>query len=75
MVLPIWGFRHSARLGGGENNGTYMLYSGTGDWRIVYGTFRLNFHRFDRFEPGLRGHTHVRGAAFSCLRLNRPISC
>ena len=22
-----------------------------------YGTFRLNFHRFDRFEPDLRGHT------------------
>ena len=24
---------------------------------IVYGTFRLNFHRFDRFELDLRGHT------------------
>ena len=23
----------------------------------VYGTFRLNFHRFDRFELGVRGHT------------------
>ena len=23
----------------------------------VYGTFRLNFHRFDRFELDLRGHT------------------
>ena len=33
-----------------------------------YGTLRLNFHRFDRFELGLRGHTHVQGAAFSCLR-------
>ena len=22
-----------------------------------YGTFRLNFHRFDRFELDLRGHT------------------
>ena len=32
-------------------------------------TFRLNFHRFDRFELDLRGHMHVRGAAFSCLRL------
>ena len=35
----------------------------------VYGTFRLNFHHFDRFELDLRRHIHVRGAAFSCLRL------
>ena len=28
-----------------------------------------NFHRFDRFELDLCGHTHVRGAALSCLRL------
>ena len=35
----------------------------------MYGTFRLNFHRFDRFELDLRGRIHVRGAAFSCLRL------
>ena len=34
-----------------------------------YGTFRLNFHHFDRFELDLRGHIHVRGAAFSFLRL------
>ena len=34
-----------------------------------YGTFRLNFHHFDRFELDLRGYIHVRGAAFSCLRL------
>ena len=33
-----------------------------------YGTFRLNFHHFDRFELDLRGHIHVRGAAFSYLR-------
>ena len=26
----------------------------TGNW---YGTFRLNFHRFDRVELDLRGHT------------------
>ena len=32
-------------------------------------TFRLNFHHFDRFELDLRGHTQVRGAAFSCPRL------
>ena len=25
--------------------------------RVAYGTFRLNFHRFDRFELDLRGHT------------------
>ena len=25
--------------------------------RALYGTFRLNFHRFDRFELDLRGHT------------------
>ena len=24
---------------------------------VRYGTFRLNFHRFDRFELDLRGHT------------------
>ena len=35
----------------------------------MYGTFRLNFHRFDRFELDLRGHTQVWGAALSCLRL------
>ena len=35
----------------------------------MYVTFRLNFHHFDHFELDLRGHTHVRGAAFSCLRL------
>ena len=35
----------------------------------AYVTFRLNFHHFDRFELDLRGHIHVRGAAFSCLRL------
>ena len=36
---------------------------------VVYVTFRLNFHHFDRFELDLRGHIHVRGAALSCLRL------
>ena len=34
-----------------------------------YGTFRLNFHHFNRIELGLRGRTHVRGADVSCLRL------
>ena len=36
---------------------------------VGYGTFRLNFHRFDRFELDLRGHTRARGATLSCLRL------
>ena len=36
---------------------------------FMYGTFRPNFHHFDRFGLDLRGHIHVRGAAFSCLRL------
>ena len=35
----------------------------------VYVTFRLSFHHFDRLELDLRGHMHVWGAAFSCLRL------
>ena len=35
----------------------------------AYVTFRLSFHQFDHFELDLRGHVHVRGAAFSCLRL------
>ena len=30
---------------------------------------------FGRSELDLRGHTHVRGAAVSCLRLNGPIWC
>ena len=42
---------------------------GTEFMSTTYGTFRSNFHRFDRFELDLRGHIHVRGAAFSYLRL------
>ena len=34
-----------------------------------YVTFRLNFHRFDRFELDLRRYTQLWGAAFSCPRL------
>ena len=34
-----------------------------------YVTFWPNFHHFDRFELDLRGHMHVWGAAFSCLRI------
>ena len=39
------------------------------DGQLVYVTFRLNFHHFDRFELDLCGHTQVWGAALSCLRL------
>ena len=35
---------------------------------LRYGTFRLNFHRFHRFEPDLRGHTRARDAACSYPR-------
>ena len=37
--------------------------------RRRYVTFRPDFHHFDRLELEFRGHLHVRGAAFSCLRL------
>ena len=37
---------------------------------MAYVTFGLNFYHVDRFELDLRVHMHVRGAAFSCLRLN-----
>ena len=36
----------------GEASSGSSLYS-------VYGTFRLNFHRLDRFDLDLRGHTQV----------------
>ena len=36
---------------------------------LMYVTFRPNFHRFDRSELDVRGHTQVRGAAFACPRL------
>ena len=46
-----------------------MEFNSSGSfWSYV--TFRLNFHHFDHFELDLRGHVHVRGAAFCCLRLN-----
>ena len=35
----------------------------------MYGTFQLNFRHFNRIGLGLRGHAHVQGADFSCLRL------
>ena len=40
-----------------------------GSEKQPYGTFRLSSHHCDRFELDLRGYTHMRGAAFSCLRL------
>ena len=46
-----------------------VFVADSGNHRIRYGTFRLNFHRFDRFELDLRGHTQVWGAALSCLHL------
>ena len=51
----------------GRGNSTVVECSSSNPW--MYGTFRLNFHHFDRFELDLRGHIHVRGAALSCLRL------
>ena len=35
----------------------------------AYGTFRADFHHFDRIELDLRGKAHVWGAALSCPRL------
>ena len=46
-----------------------VLYPMTDFLRTVYVTFRLNFNHFDRLELDLRGHMHVRGAAFSWSRL------
>ena len=45
-----------------------VLVAATGE-TLVYGTFRADFHHFDRIELDLRGNTHVWGAAFSCPRL------
>ena len=52
---PDWDYAHS--------NGA------TGERPPGYVTFRLDFYHLDHFELDLRGHLHVRGAAFSCLRL------
>ena len=60
-MAMVWGNdREMMTLDGG--GGVYYGYissrgSTPGDTDIVYGTFRLNFHRFDRFELDLRGHT------------------
>ena len=51
------------------NKGQHPKPPPSGRFPTKYGTFRLNFHHFDRFELDLRGHIHVRGAAFFCLRL------
>ena len=77
------GFRNQDTTGvptGDEPETLYMVTSGQhygGACCFDYGnaearhhvTFRLNFHRFFRIALDLRGHTNVRGAAFSCLRL------
>ena len=68
---------HNVDIGGGcgDNRGrlcapsTCVTGSNVSAVEAAYGTFRLNFHRFDRVELDLRGHMHVRGAAVSCLRL------
>ena len=36
---------------------TSQVVHATSPTPLGYGTFRLNFHRFDRFELDLRGHT------------------
>ena len=48
---------------GGTNNGSFATEC------MALLASRLNFHHFDRFQLDLRGHIHVRGAGFSCLRL------
>ena len=40
------------------------------DAKLRYVAFRPDCHHFGRIELDLRGHTHVRGAVSSCLRLN-----
>ena len=49
--------------------GRAVAVSNDGGNTFGYGTFRLNFHHFDHFEPDRCGHIHVRGAVFSRLRL------
>ena len=58
----------------GTDEGETCIVTALWDWSPVaswdsgrYVTFRLNFRRFDHFELDLRGHIHVRGAAFSCF--------
>ena len=40
-----------------SDNGTLHFYQPVVGTLLGYGTFRLNFHHFDRFELDLRGHT------------------
>ena len=47
----------------------HVVVTVTGSTATMYGTFRADFHHFGRFELDLRRNIHVRGAAFSCLRL------
>ena len=43
----------------------HSVTSAHANMSAAYGTFRPNFHHFDRLELDLRGHTRVWGAAFS----------
>ena len=43
-----------ARLDGPVDKAEFVMFY---DDACMYGTFRLNFHRFDRFELDLRGYT------------------
>ena len=58
--------RWTHTFGGTDND---WVTGDHGASKSVYVTFRpVDFHHFDRVELDLRGHMHVRGAAFSCLR-------
>ena len=62
-LLAVIGLLHQCKTGQSDNAGGRREFEG---W---YGTFRADFHHFDRIVLGLRGHTHVRGAALSSPRL------
>ena len=50
---PAWG-----RISETYGEDPYLVArAGVVATQAMYGTFRLNFHRFDRFELDLRGHT------------------
>ena len=55
---------------GRRGSGRHVIQLATNPQGAVeYVTFRPNFHHFDHFELDLCWHIHMRGAAFSCLRL------
>ena len=69
QVAVYSGFRIMDEDGDGELSKQELIDHLTNYGERMSGTFRLTFHHFDRFELDLRRHIHVRGAAFSCLRL------